>query len=75
MRRWAPFALGLAASLALTIALWAAGIPGFFLFLLFPFLLWPRRKSPERACPACGYSTLHPAVRYCPRDGTRMEHR
>lgn len=74
MRRWTLFLLGLAASAALTVSLWAAGIPGFFLFLLFPLLLWPRRTSPERVCPTCGHTTMHPAVRYCPHDGTRMEH-
>ncbi len=72
-RNWTPFLVGLAASVGLTALLWALGFPGLFLFLLLPLLLWPRRHRPERACPACGYTTLHPAVRYCPHDGTRME--
>lgn len=74
MRRWTLPLLGLAASVVLTTALWLADVPGFFLFLFLPFLLWPRRRAPGRVCPACQYTTLHPAVRYCPHDGNRLEH-
>lgn len=81
MRRWTLFALGLAASLAVTVALWAAGVPGFFLFLAFPFLFLPRWSRagsaalPRRsggACPACG-SPREAGHRFCPSCGARMD--
>lgn len=58
MDRKAVFAIGLAASLAAL--LWALGFPGFFLFLVLPFLWFPMgrragRNEPGFAfCPACG---------------------
>jgi len=72
--RWVVFLAGLAASVALTVALWTLGFPGFFLFLLFPFLWFPfgRRQAPPVRCPACGWSTRDPAAAYCPRDRTRL---
>ena len=70
MNRWTVFGLSIAGSVALSAGLWALGVPGFFFFLAFPFLLWP--KGGTRHCPVCGHATMHPAVRYCPADGTRM---
>jgi hypothetical protein len=71
MRRWTWFWVGLAASLAVTAALWWAGIPGGAFFLMFPFfwLPWARR---ERATSAPGPRTC-PEVRFCPRDGTPID--
>lgn len=72
MTRWPLFAIGLLASLAITVLLWKMGFPGFFLFLLLPPLLLLRRPPRGRRCPACGFTASDPEVRYCPRDGTRL---
>lgn len=77
MNRWAWTGIALAASVALTAAMWAADIPGFFLFLFLPFLFIPfgRTGGPShqaRRCPACGRAYRDPDVAYCPRDGTRL---
>jgi hypothetical protein len=65
------FAATLAASLAVTAALWLLGIPGFFLFLALPFLFLPRRLGSAgavSACLACG-EAREPGFRFCPRCG------
>jgi hypothetical protein len=68
--RWILFLAFLAAGTLLTILFWPHGL---FLFLVFPFLFrWPRRHPPPRACPRCGYATVDPEDRFCPRDGTRL---
>jgi len=77
VQRWAVFAIGLAASLALTALLWALGFPGFFLFLLFPFLWFPlagRARHAPRApatCPSCG-ARVQPGFAFCPACGGRL---
>ncbi|HET6399678.1 MAG TPA: hypothetical protein VFH47_09015 [Candidatus Thermoplasmatota archaeon] len=87
--RWGWTLAALAASIAITAILWMAGFPGFFLFLAFPFLFaWPRRRSTPaqhwgapaaaaaplpRACPSCGWSSMDPDARFCPRDGQALQ--
>lgn len=80
MRRRTLFWVGLAASVAVTAALWWAGIPGGAFLLMFPFfwLPWARREQgtavpPLRTCPHCGFSSQDPEVRFCPRDGTPLD--
>ena len=70
MNRWTLFWGVLLGSLAISAILWYLGVPVFFGALVFPFLFWPR--GAHRPCPTCGHTTMHPAVRYCPSDGTRM---
>lgn len=76
MNRWLLFAGGVVASLLLTGLLWVLGVPGFFLFLFFPFFLLPlgrgRASRPVRRCPSCGLVAQDPGIRFCPRDGQRM---
>ena len=75
MRRWLLFVVGLAASILVTALLWAAGFPGFALFLLFPFFLFrfPKDTRPVRRCAACGFETREEDVRFCPRDGSPLQ--
>ena len=74
MARWTAFAVGLAASLALTALLWSLGFPGFFLFLLFPFLWFPRGRresEPKPSCPSCG-RRAESGFAFCPACGARL---
>ncbi len=77
MNRWALFALGLIASIAVTLGLWAAGIGGFAfaLFLPFAFLGFGRRAppSPSAGCSLCGYRARGNDEAFCPRDGSRLD--
>ena len=70
MNRWTLFWSVLVGSLAISALLWALNVPVFFGALVLPFLFWPR--GGQRTCPVCGHATMHPAVRYCPVDGTRL---
>jgi len=71
--------VGLVASLAISVVLWVVfDFPFFFLFVPFvPFLF--RRGGEEvedsrvRECPECGFRSRDPQVRFCPRDGSRLE--
>jgi hypothetical protein len=69
MDRRVVFAAGIAASVALTALLWALGVPGFFLFLLFPFLWFPfgggRRPRSPGACPRCA-AAVRPGFAFWP---------
>jgi hypothetical protein len=71
MNRWAPFALSLAASVALSALLFALGIPLFFLFLLGVPLLFipPRATEPPRRCPGCRMNVDGAHWRFCPACG------
>lgn len=79
--RTATAAVGLLASLAITVALWwYFETLAVFLFLPFiPFLF--RRASGEReqdsarevrTCPQCDFRTPNDEYDYCPRDGRRL---
>lgn len=72
MRGWILFGGGLAASLLVTAVLWNLGVPGFFLFLFFPFFLLPLRGPAPRRCPVCGFRTRASDARFCPRDGQEL---
>ncbi|GAB3326578.1 hypothetical protein [Haloplanus salinarum] len=75
--RTATAAVGLVASLALSVAAWYY-FETLLVFLLLPFvpvLLRGSDDPPADECPACGFVTRDPAVDYCPRDGTRLEPR
>lgn len=57
MNRWALFVGGIVASVAVTAFLWTIGMPGFFLFLAFPFFLLPfSRHRSGRSSAAPGQS-------------------
>jgi hypothetical protein len=75
LRRWLPFLLSLALSVAATVALYAAGVHGFVLFLLgAPLLFLPRHPpAADSRCPAC-HRALPPGVEwsYCPACGARL---
>ncbi|MFB6137091.1 MAG: hypothetical protein ABEJ42_01950 [Halobacteriaceae archaeon] len=68
--------VGVTASLAITAVAWLVFDQPFVL-LVVPFLpvLFLQRGDkgpPERTCPTCSFSTRDRAVRYCPRDGSRL---
>ena len=69
-RRW-WFWGGLAASVAVTAALWALGVPGFFFALFLPFFLFPAARPPSVACKACG-AEVRGADRFCARCGASL---
>jgi len=74
MDRWAVFAIGLAASLGVTVLLWVLGVPGFFLFLLLPFLWFPfggRKAASTPVCPRCG-AAIAGGFAFCPACGGRL---
>jgi len=62
----------LAGSILVTVTLWLAGFPFFFLFLFIPLIpqVWRERKV--RSCPVCGFSTVDGKVAFCPYDGTPL---
>jgi len=74
-------AIGLAGSLAVTVALWwYLDTLAVFLFLpVVPFLFRGWGDEPERApaktCPRCDFRSHNDEFDYCPRDGTRLERR
>lgn len=70
MNRWTLFWGVLVGSLVISALLWSLGVPVFFGALVLPFFFWPR--GAQRRCPVCDYETMHPAVRYCPHDGTKL---
>jgi hypothetical protein len=81
--RVATAAVGVAASLAVSVALWwVFDVALFFLAVPFVPFLFRRggddaddRRPPERTCPECGFSTRTPGFEHCPRDGTELETR
>lgn len=67
--RWGILAAGVVLSVALSLA-----FNGLFLFFFLPFLFLPALgPRPVHVCPRCGQESSHPAIRYCPFDGTRLE--
>lgn len=80
---WLVVSLGI--TVGLTFLLWVVfDWPVLFGFLFLPFLFGfgnlfgRRREEAERAeaqvrtCPRCGFQSLDPEVRYCPRDGSPL---
>ncbi|GAA0300941.1 hypothetical protein [Halarchaeum salinum] len=84
--RLATAIVGLVASLALSAVVYAV-TDWFVFFIAIPFVpllfrgLRERGGADEneegppatRTCPACGFETTDPEVRYCPRDGTALD--
>jgi hypothetical protein len=75
--RLATAAVGLLASLAVSVALWLY-FDTFLFFLLVPFVPFlfgrgERAAPPVRECPVCGFRTRDEEFDYCPRDGHRLE--
>lgn len=74
--RTATAAVGLAASVAVSVAAWYY-LDTLVAFLLLPFvpILFSRGDddAPRRDCPVCGFTSRDPSVEYCPRDGTRLD--
>jgi hypothetical protein len=71
-------AVGLIASLAVSVLLWIYfGTFVFFLFVPFvPFLFRGGGESDQpavRECPQCGFQTRDDEYDYCPRDGRRLQ--
>ncbi len=67
--------LGLLASLAVSLVLWAVfGVPAFLVVVPFvPFVFRRDDRPPARECPVCGYRTRDPEFDHCPRDGHRLD--
>jgi len=78
--RTATAAVGLVASLLVSVAAWYY-FDTLFAFLFLPFIpiLWRSGRDsetpPVRRCSACGFTTRDPSFDYCPRDGTRLDRR
>jgi hypothetical protein len=79
MRRpWLWFLIGIGLSAAVTAALWFFKVPGFGLFLLFPFMFWPslgregEHTTRYGECPTCGWVPTDADARFCPKDGTKL---
>ncbi|GAA0267000.1 hypothetical protein [Halobacterium noricense] len=76
--RTATAAVGVLASLAISVAAWVV-FDVAVLFLAVPLIpLLFRRCSEEPAvyeCPVCGFRTRNPEFAYWPHDGTRLEAR
>lgn len=76
--RVATAAVGVAASLAISVAAWVY-FDTLLLFLVVPFVpfLFRAGRREERPavkrCPACGFETREPSFTHCPRDGTALE--
>lgn len=62
--------IGVGAIASILLSLWLKGL---FLFLFLPFLTIPFFVNDAKVCPTCGHETMHPAERYCPADGTKLE--
>ncbi|WP_248897822.1 hypothetical protein [Haloplanus halobius] len=74
--RTATAAVGLLASVAVSVAAWYYfdTIVAFLLLPFVPILFRREREMPTvRTCPDCGFRTRDPAFDYCPRDGTPLE--
>ncbi len=71
MKSWKLSIILLLGSLALTVVLWLAGLPFFFIFLFVPLLPFLGRKNTVRHCPACGWETTGDE-RFCPYDATLL---
>lgn len=77
--RTATALVGLAASLAISVAAWVY-FDSLLLFLFVPFVPFLLRRGGERAdrpqpatCPTCGFRTPDPDYTHCPLDGTPLE--
>ena len=76
--RTATAAVGVLASLAISVAAWVVfDVAVFFLAVpLIPLLFRRRTEEPTvYECPECGFRTRDPEFAYCPRDGTGLEAR
>lgn len=62
--------VGLGAIASLVLSLW---LKSMILFLFLPFLGVPFFFAKPNICPECGHETMHPAMRYCPIDGAKLE--
>jgi hypothetical protein len=71
MDRRVLFWAGLAVSVAVTAALWAFGVPGFFVALVFPFLFFPRMRPSGRRCQAC-HAGVAAGDRFCASCGAAL---
>lgn len=76
--RTATAAVGVVASLAVSVAAWYY-FDSLVLFLLVPFVPFLFRgggrdeRPAVRRCPECGFETRTPEYTHCPRDGVRLE--
>ncbi|AZH24568.1 zinc ribbon domain-containing protein [Haloplanus aerogenes] len=77
--RTATAAVGLVASLLVSVAAWYY-FDTLLAFLFLPFvpILWRSSRDetpPVRECSACGFATRDQSFDYCPRDGTPLDRR
>lgn len=69
---------GLFVSLVISVVAWWY-FDTVLVFLLVPFvpILFRRgddhERPPHKECPTCGFNTHEPGIKYCPRDGTKLE--
>jgi len=74
--RTATAAVGLVASLAVSVLLWYY-FDTFLFFLVVPFVPFLFRSGdqpPVKACPVCDFRTRNEAYDYCPRDGHKLDY-
>lgn len=77
--RIATALVGLAASLAISVAAWVY-FDSLLLFLFVPFVPFLFRRGADgtgrpdiASCPTCGFRTSNPDYTHCPLDGTPLE--
>jgi hypothetical protein len=77
--RLATAAVGVAVSLAASVAIWWFFDVALFLLAVpfVPFLFRSRGGADDRpsvrTCPECGFSTRNQSFEHCPRDGTKLQ--
>jgi len=71
MKPWQMSLILFIGSLAITLVLWALGLPFFFVFLFIPLIPFFLRKETVWRCPVCGWETTG-CERFCPWDATPL---
>jgi hypothetical protein len=71
MKPWQLSLILFLGSLAITLGLWALGLPFFFVFLFIPLIPFFWRKETVRRCPVCGWETTG-SENFCPFDATPL---
>ncbi len=72
MESWKLSVILLAGSLIVSVLLWSAGLPFFFLFLFVPLFPFFFTRRGVRRCPVCGWETSGSEC-FCPYDASPLE--
>jgi len=72
MKPWKLSLILLAGSVLMSVLLWSAGLPFFFLLLFIPLVPFLSGPKDIRRCPVCGWET-DGSERFCPYDATPLD--